>query len=107
MNMEHRATQAAIGISRHAGGRRRPGSSWRAATSPRRTTCSASGAGRCFLRRTCSRTQCGWPWFLRAEARATRLYATDPAARRVMSADFAVPLNAFQYGGYGLFMAMK
>ena len=37
----------------------------------------------------------------------TRLYATDPVARRAINAEFAVPPNVREYGGYGLFAGMK
>lgn len=54
-----------------------------------------------------SRVQCGWSWFLRAEGRAARLYATDPAARRAMNAEFAAAPIAVGYGGYALYAGMK
>lgn len=54
-----------------------------------------------------SRVQCGWPWFLRAEMRAARLYATDPSARRRLKDELALSRIVLPYAGYGLFVGMK
>jgi SAM-dependent methyltransferase len=49
----------------------------------------------------------GWWWLLRAWGRGLRLYITKPAIRRPMKNMFDVPLEVFQYVGYGLFTGKK
>jgi len=49
----------------------------------------------------------GWRWILRAWGRALRLYITNPAVRQSIKMQFNVPLEVFQYYGYGLFVGKK
>ena len=49
----------------------------------------------------------GWRWILRAWGRALRLYITNPAVRQSIKKQFDLPLELFQYHGYGLFVGKK
>lgn len=49
----------------------------------------------------------GWPWILRAWARALRLYLTDPATRQSIRQQLGVPPEVFRFAGYGLFAGTK
>ncbi len=49
----------------------------------------------------------GWPWMLRAWARALRLYLTDPATRQSIRQQLSVPQDVFRFAGYGLFAGQK
>jgi ubiquinone/menaquinone biosynthesis C-methylase UbiE len=49
----------------------------------------------------------GWRWILRAWGRSLRLYITNPAIRQSIKEMFDVPLEVFQYIGYGLFVGKK
>lgn len=49
----------------------------------------------------------GWRWILRAWGRMLPLYFTNSSLRQSIKDMFAVPLEAFQYMGYGLFAGKK
>jgi ubiquinone/menaquinone biosynthesis C-methylase UbiE len=49
----------------------------------------------------------GWRWAVRAWGRALRLYLTNPAVRQSIKEQLDIPLEAFQYVGYGLFVGKK
>jgi len=49
----------------------------------------------------------GWGWIPRAWGRALSLYLTNPTARHSMKDMLDVPLEVFQYVGYGLFVGKK
>lgn len=49
----------------------------------------------------------GWRWAVRAWGRALRLYLTQPAVRQALKEQLDVPLEVFQFIGYGLFVGKK
>jgi arsenite methyltransferase len=49
----------------------------------------------------------GWRWILGVWGRTLRLYITNPAVRQSIKDMFDVPLEVFQYIGYGLFVGRK
>ena len=49
----------------------------------------------------------GWRWLLGVWGRGLRLYLTDPAVRQSMKDVVDVPMEVFQYMGYGLFVGKK
>ena len=49
----------------------------------------------------------GWPWLLRAWARALRLFVMNPAVRQSIKQQFEVPAAVFANFGYGIMVGRK
>jgi len=49
----------------------------------------------------------GLRWMLRAWGRALRLYLANPGMRQAIKNQFDVPMDVFEYAGYGLFVGRK
>jgi arsenite methyltransferase len=49
----------------------------------------------------------GWHWMLRAWGRALMLFLRDPSIRQSIKQQFDVPMDVFEYAGYGLFVGRK
>jgi arsenite methyltransferase len=49
----------------------------------------------------------GWRWMLRAWGRALMLFLRDSSIRQSIKQQFDVPLDVFEYAGYGLFVGRK
>jgi ubiquinone/menaquinone biosynthesis C-methylase UbiE len=49
----------------------------------------------------------GWRWIVRAWGRGLWFYLKDPTTRQSIKALFDVPLDVFEFAGYGLFVGKK